>query len=230
MRYIDPSGHKPVCGVYGEECSEDELDAITGGGNGGGGGNNDDEDADDNNLNGLSDPNIDCTSIQWGEWGCYYSALSGEPSHYYEISNVVCPASWHCTQEEMIYYLSLFAYPGQNPLDGPALPDTDYSVSPPFGWFPEGSDLYNLGLIQVVASNGGLTSTNITKQSHIFCCGTVDRTLRQDMSGTWIVITVGSGSNSSVLTGAVNDALGPGLFEVTDAQMRIFIMDQKFPP
>jgi GH24 family phage-related lysozyme (muramidase) len=32
LRYIDPSGHKPACGEYGEECGEDELNALIGGG------------------------------------------------------------------------------------------------------------------------------------------------------------------------------------------------------
>ena len=36
LRYIDPTGHKPACGEYGEECSEDELVAITGGAPGSG--------------------------------------------------------------------------------------------------------------------------------------------------------------------------------------------------
>jgi hypothetical protein len=132
----------------------------------------------------------------------------------------------------MIYYLSLFAYPGQDPLDGPAIPSKLYSVSPPFGWFPEGPQPYNpyrLGLIQVVASNGGLTSINITQPSHIFCCGKVERTLTQDTSGNWIVTTVGSGSNSNAFIADVNQGLGPQLFQNEDTLRLIYIMDQKFP-
>jgi lysozyme len=30
VNFTDPRGHKAVCGEYGEECGEDELDALTG--------------------------------------------------------------------------------------------------------------------------------------------------------------------------------------------------------
>ena len=43
LRYIDPTGHKAVCGEYGETCSEDELDALTGGGGSNEGNNNNHE-------------------------------------------------------------------------------------------------------------------------------------------------------------------------------------------
>jgi hypothetical protein len=129
----------------------------------------------------------------------------------------------------MIYYLSLFAYPGQNPLNGPALPTELYSVSPPFGWFPGIPAISDLGLIQVVSSNGGLTSTNITQPSHILCCGKVERTLRQDASGAWSVTTVGTGTNSNSFIGGINQGLGPQLFQGLDTSMLIYIMEQKFP-
>jgi len=49
LRYTDPTGHKPACGLYGEECSDEELDALTGGipTGGWGGVGNDDDDNDD---------------------------------------------------------------------------------------------------------------------------------------------------------------------------------------
>ena len=55
LRYIDPSGHKAVCGEYGEECSDEELDALTGGGTGGGSHDDDEDENEDITLNGVPD-------------------------------------------------------------------------------------------------------------------------------------------------------------------------------
>ena len=239
LRYTDPTGHLldpgesgggSSCNIFNSNCTP----TGSGGGGGGGGCNTLAScGGGDSGGGGLSDTDSDpCAATQWGEWGCVYSSLLEESSHYYEVSNVVCPASWHCTQKEMIYYLSLFAYPGQDPLDGPAVPGVNYSVSPPFGWFPDAwplSNIRNMGSIQVVPSNGGLTSTNVTQPSHIFCCGKVERSLRQDASGAWTVTSVGTGSNSNAFTGALNNTVGPGLFEEMDTLMLIYIMEQKFP-
>ena len=158
-----------------------------------------------------------------GQWLCDPDSLTEDSAHYYTVSNVVCPASWNCNQQEMIYYLSLFAYPGQDPLNGPAVPGVDYSVSPPFGWFPQGSGLSNMGLIQVSVppEYGGLVSINTTMESHIFCCGTVRRTLTQDATGAWSVTTVGAGVNSNSFIGGINQGLGPQLFQGLDASMLI---------
>jgi RHS repeat-associated protein len=164
-----------------------------------------------------------------GQWLCDLNVLTEDSSHYYELTNIVCPASWKCTEKEMIYYLSLFAYPGQNPFNGPALPNTNYSVRPPFGSFSWVPPIYNLGLIQVSTRDGGLTSINTTMKSHIFCCGTVERTLTQDPGGAWIVTTVGSGSNSSSFTVGLNNSAGPVLFDSMDSHMLSYILDKKFP-
>ena len=229
LRYTDPTGHMMTDegggGVGG--CGGPNQPSC--GGGGGGGGNDDDDD--DPNPSGYTPPTSGgggCVPYP-GQWLCDLDALQEDSSHYYELTNVVCPASWDCTEAEMIYYLSLFAYPGQDPLNGPAQPLTNYSVSPPFGWFPDGSDLSNLGLIQVSTENGGLVSINTTMESHIFCCGTVRRSLTQDASGAWSVTTVGAGTNSNSLIAGVNNGLGPGLFQNADTLMLIYIMEQKFP-
>ena len=217
IRYTDPTGHWEVESPDGDPCtyvaclpSEPDLPS---------------RDKEVSKKNG--DNKGGCVPPP-GQWICDFDGIT-DSSHYYELSNIVCLASWHCTQEEMIYYLSLFAYPGQDPSNGPAIPTELYSVSPPFGWFPEDSYPYSLGLIQVSTRDGGLISINTTMKSHIFCCGTVERSLSQDASGAWIVTTVGSGSNSNFLTGTANVVLGPGLFEYADTQMLNYIMEQKFP-
>ena len=81
LRYTDPTGHKAVCGEYGQECSEEELDAITGGGNGGGGGHDDDKEEDDDGIElTLTRDGLIEVQNQAGELAAYYQ----EASTYWE--------------------------------------------------------------------------------------------------------------------------------------------------
>ena len=68
LRYVDPTGHKPACGAYGEECSEDELVALTGGGNTG---NSSDNNYCDTHPGACGDSNDhQCTNILGQTGGC----------------------------------------------------------------------------------------------------------------------------------------------------------------
>jgi len=134
------------------------------------------------------------------------------PGHDYETDNIVCPAVYSCSTQEMIYYLSLYAYPGQL---GPVEDGQSYTVSP-FNLFPDGSYIYSGGSIIVDVTNGGLTSTNISQSTHIFHDGKVVRELSQDADGNWLVTTTGTGTNDTpVIASAIdffNQEVGPGAF------------------
>jgi len=215
LRYIDPTGHWEVdgcaqncentftsgCGGAGQQsCGGVSGNSSNDGGNDGGGGGG-----------GCVPPP--------GQWLCDLDALADPSSHYYTLTNMVCAAELHCTEDEMRFYLSLYAYPGQVGFVEDSHP---YWVSP-FNLFPEWPWFYSGGAIIVDVSNGGLTSTNISQRSHIFHDGTVVRELSQDMDGNWFVTTTGSGANDTPVIGlfidVFNDVVGPPAFENLDTQM-----------
>jgi RHS repeat-associated protein len=206
LRYIDPTGHRPDDGYVGNHnstnCTKYPQYCNNNNNNDAPDHNKDDADQNDDDGAGGCVPSL-------GQWLCDLDSLPQESSRLYTLTNVVWPASRHCTQQEMIYYFSLFAYPGQ-----------DYSIKPPFGSFPKGSDLYNLGLIHVSSRNGSLISFNTTMKSHIFCCGTVQRTLTQNASSAWSVTFVEAGSNANSFMAGVNQRLGPQLFQDLDFSYR----------
>ncbi len=203
LRYTDPTGHwaDEGCGTGGPgggtgcnlpnpvppPCSSSMCNP-----NGGGGGGDDDP-APGPNPNGGG-----C-----GQQGVYSSSCPGW--HNYTTTNVVCLAEWHCTQERMIYYLSLFAYPGQDPSDGPFVPGSKHSVS----WPGTNISMGPLGAIQVDIINGGWTIVNQTLPTHILYDGKVERTMSQLPDGSWIVTTHGYGNN--VTRNVVFDAQRPDL-------------------
>jgi RHS repeat-associated protein len=217
LRYTDPTGHRACDNV------DEAGTCITepGGGGSGFGGlhpKKPNKDKDNPSSGGGCVPSP-------GQWLCDLDSLTEDSSHNYTITNVVCPAAWNCTQEQMLYYLSLFAYPGQDPLDGPFEPGHPYSVDWPLTNISMGS----LGAIQVSVTNGGWTTINKTLPSHILYNGEVDRTLSQDMNGNWIVTTHGFGTNTNPLLGVANQVAGAQIFEAEDINMTAYIYDQKFP-
>ncbi len=200
LRYTDPTGHM-MCAFCGGEgggytppsntnyCTTHPA-ACGGGSGGGGGGNNGGSGGGGGGLlmpnpspGGGGDPPA-C-----GQQGVYSPDCPGW--HEYTTTNPVCPAYLHCTLEEMQYYLLLFAYPGQKPLDGPVISGNSYSVS----WPGTNISMGSLGAIVVDVSNNGWTTTNTTKPTHILYDGRVNRTISQLPDGSWIVTTHGYGNN-----------------------------------
>jgi hypothetical protein len=198
LNYIDPTGHKPACGVYGEECAEDELDALISGGGSGGGGSGGGGGGGQPSLNPALGGNCGA--------GNYSPHCPGW--HFYTTTNLVCPAYLHCTREEMKYYLLLFAYPGQDPLRGPVHSGGYYNVSDPWhNILPR-----NIGPIVTYVSSDGLTISNVTRPGHILHDGRIDRTAFLGPDGAWYVTTYGYGNNEQR---EVFDAQRPDLPPIT---------------
>jgi RHS repeat-associated protein len=148
-------------------------------------------------------------------------------SHHYVISTVVCPFYLFCTRTDMVDYMSRFAFPGQN-WNKPVHDLQDDSVAP-FGWFKNHPDIYGDGAIQVRVYNGGLTTKNITKPTHIFDEGNVTRNGSEDWNGSWRVNTDGSGQNSSAFIALVNQFAGRQIFVEVDEAMKAYILSKKVP-
>jgi hypothetical protein len=132
----------------------------------------------------------------------------------------------------MAYYLSLYAYPGQDSWH-PVQDLETYTVDP-FTWFPDGSYINSGGKILVDISNGGLTTTNISLPTHLFHEGEVVRSLSVDMDGNWSVTTHGTGTNDTPITGTFidifNDEIGPIAFKILDLQIKNTIRDHLLSP
>ncbi|MCI0550214.1 MAG: hypothetical protein L0287_04610, partial [Anaerolineae bacterium] len=152
--------------------------------------------------------------------------------HCYESSNVVCPAEFECTPEEMQSYATMFQYPGQNPLY-PVQNGGIYFVFPA----PQLARLFGnpallwSGAITVEIRNGGLTLINRSMPTHIFHDGLVERSYTQREDGAWVVTTTGYGTNVWPGVGtaidAANDAVGAPTFTAVDAQMLTFIVNDQ---
>jgi hypothetical protein len=134
-----------------------------------------------------------------------------EASHEYTKSNIICPAAFACSQEQLVDALSRFAFPGQDPSQ-PIINGNDYYVTP-FDEFENYPNIQVKGHIQVIVRNGGLTSINSTLPGHIFYNGVVERTLTQESDGAWRVTTHGYGKNTNVETALVNQIAGPQIFQ-----------------
>jgi RHS repeat-associated protein len=164
------------------------------------------------------------TSAACGQEGVYSPECPGW--HEYQVSNVVCPAIFNCTEEEMIEYMSRFAYPNQDPSQ-PAQPYRIYTVGIPI----VGLDLDQIGSIRFTTSNGGLTTRNTTLSTHILYDGVVIRTADQNERGDWVITTQGYGNNVVPGMDVANDVGGPILFNTVDTQMFLYIaIDQLFEP
>jgi len=140
--------------------------------------------------------------------------------HFYTTTHMVCPAEFECTAGEMKDYLSRYAYPGQDHsfpvVDNGiypimiVIPNTDYGFR--LGDFP--------GNIRVSVSDGGLMSMNQTLPGHVFHDGIAIRKVYQANNGSWYVTTYSYGNNHQFHTSGVNNAAGPGVFDILDQEMR----------
>ena len=127
--------------------------------------------------------------------------------HYYKVGpTVFCNAT--CTIDfarDLLLHYSTPGSPGRLSVDG------DVATVYAFG-LPGGE-------ITVTVTNDGLTVVNTTNWDHVFCCGTVTRTMSQGIDGKYSVTTVGEGLNFTPTFRDLNQALGPGLFKSLDQQM-----------
>jgi len=163
--------------------------------------------------------------------------------HCYETDNIVCPAEFNCTAEEMQEYATMFQYPGQLPWN--PVQNNASSIVAPFNMYylvvsiPSLGPLLSalnpvvrpLGAIHTTISEDGLTLTNVSEPTHIFHVGDVERSYYQDGDGAWHVRSVGTGTNDTPFFGALidnfNDAVGPSAFNFTDNLMAAYIsLDQ----
>jgi len=155
--------------------------------------------------------------------------------HYYELTNVVCPAAYNCTEEEMQEYATRFQYPGQSylfPVEDGDLRFVFPSHQLAFRF--RNPALLLTGAIRVRIGEDGLTLVNQTLPTHIFHDGRVEREYYQRENGTWVVTTTGTGTNVLPVVGPTvdqaNNVVGASVFEQVDAQMLQYItLDQEVP-
>jgi len=132
------------------------------------------------------------------------------PGHEYSAFTLVCPAVFNCTEAEMQEYMTQFQYPGQWPwspvsdgLDAIVTPARFWNIPNPFFYYGGNQ---GLGGITVDISDDRSTITNLSKSSHIFHNGLVDRTLIQSEEG-WYISTHGTGTNIRTSNPAFNHAI-----------------------
>ena len=139
--------------------------------------------------------------------------------HEYKTDNVVCPAYFACTKDEMIDFLSRFAYPGQDS-SKPVVDQQIHSVFPfdkiypPFG--------------EIRSRISGLESKNIGMPTHIFYAGEVHRKAYPTPDGAWHVSTRGFGNNIYLFMDTVNQESGATIFNIVDLQMQSYIFKRKW--
>ena len=110
--------------------------------------------------------------------------------HDYTVGpTLVCTSKIECTPQEMVDWLSRYAYPGQDP-SKPVVNDGTYDVYDPR------TDLY-AGKIRTVVSPDGLTVINRTLKGHIFFDGQIARHAVQAPNGSWFMTTHGIGNNEN---------------------------------
>jgi hypothetical protein len=221
LRYTDPTGHR-VCEDDGGTClSENQVTQIW---------NKPQHNNHQHHDTDVAHPVIDPISNDSGLLSsasdnlCVQGNYSPRcPSwHFYTSTHLVCPKQLHCSEEEIIDYLSRFAYPGQYPFN----PVQNTDIHPVgLGPFSLGSlnlgpySMGALGQIQTFVSNGGLTIKNVTQPGHIFYDGIIIRTAYQDEKGAWYVSTYGYGNNVNLGMDTVNQVFGPGIFNAVDQSM-----------
>jgi RHS repeat-associated protein/uncharacterized repeat protein (TIGR01451 family) len=221
LRYTDPTGHR-ACDDF--DSAGGCITAPGGGGSGFGG--------------------LHPKKPQGGGGGgCNTSTFTnaaGQPCHEYTLPpTVVCPASLHCSEEEMDDYSLRFQYPGQLPWN-PVQDRGSYTVFP-FNMAPllaivpglaplsvaMNEVLSPYGAIRVRFSPDGSTITNRTELTHIFYEGQVDNTLSQNQNGDWIMTTHGTGTNSNIFIANFNQQIGSATFNVTNNLMLTYITVDK---
>jgi hypothetical protein len=146
-------------------------------------------------------------------------ADAGSGPHDYTTHNMVCPSAYECTHGEMLDYLLRFAYPGQDPATYVVDRQTYYVYEPRTN-FPMGL----FGAITVDVDAAGLTVTNVTELTHVFCCGKAERSVSLGEDGAWYATTHSFGNNIYPHMDAVNQAEGPTIFDHVDRSMLEFIV------
>ena len=134
--------------------------------------------------------------------------------HDYPIENEICPASWHCTEQQVGKILSEVrgSIPG-NTSDAPIVSGREYTVYV-FG-VPGGE-------IKSYVGQGGLTVANITEKLHPLYNGWIQR-VAIERNGAWYVRTHGSGTNfyGGMPSALANEkVLGPLMFNELDKNVR----------
>ena len=152
--------------------------------------------------------------------------ISPDEPHWHEYwsMNLVCSEWLACSREEVVDALSRFTFPGQNPLK-PVQPDQQSFVAP-FSWFPgielNGMPVEYLGAIISFSFDGGLHVRNVSRPTHIFHKGQVDRQAKQ-VGRAWYVVTHGTGNNIYFAMDVVNQETGAGIFTSVDRMMRKYL-------
>ena len=116
---------------------------------------------------------------------------------------------YQCSEDEIIDYMSRFAYPNQDPSQ-PTEERYTYTVGIPI----LNIDMAEFGAIYFQTSNGGLTTSNTTLSTHILYDGRVDRIATQNANGDWVVTTYGYGNNVIPGMNIANTIGGEMLFQI----------------
>ncbi len=210
LRYTDPTGHKPCGDGEDTDCDGHKQDPNQ---------NPHPHNPPDPQKNQNNNKNNGC-----GQQGNYSPKCPGW--HFYTSTYLVCPAELHCTIEEMIDYLSRFAFPGQYPSNPVRNTDINPVGLGPLSLGPIELGPYSmgpLGEIQTFISNGGLTVKNVTQPGHIFYDGIIIRTVYKDENGDWYVSTYGYGNNVNPGMDTANQVFGPGIFHAANQRMESVI-------
>ena len=152
----------------------------------------------------------DNESITWWTDIGSYSPIKFGWHNYATGPNLICPAIYHCTETEMMYFLSRFAYPGQNPFE-PVTSGGTYTVRFPGTSIPGGQ-------IRSFVSDDGLHAVNKTLLNHFLYDGVAVRTVFKGVDDNWYVSTHSYGNNYYGTAGA-NNSMGPNIFNAADQQM-----------
>jgi RHS repeat-associated protein len=221
LRYTDPTGHMLSENEYGGGCSTSGFCGTSN--NTPSSPGNDDDDNDDDNEEDEDNSSGSQSELQSTGSTCgagYYSPHC--PGwHFYRTTNLVCPAIYSCTADEIANALARYSVPSPF-LFGTPVSDGDINSVFPFGMAPTVSGIYNMGLINTEVS--GLSVTNVGAETHIFYDGTVTRRAYQDKEGAWYVQTTGIGNNVNKGMDQLNQAFGASIFNTVDRAMFNYVV------
>lgn len=148
--------------------------------------------------------------------GDIYTDFDIVSAHDYTTKIQVCSSSSAVTNRQMGAALRRFAYPGQHP-------------NRPTGGIQQNlvwTGILPGGFVVTEVTKGGLSVVNTTQPVHIFHSGQVSRTASVS-DGAWYVTSRGTGTNAPGL-GALNQAVGPSLFQSMDRQLAAYLAE-KYP-
>ena len=126
-----------------------------------------------------------------------FGYILNELSHNYDFSVQICKyTDQACNSNGVFNALKYNAYPGQNP-----------SQAVTNGGYYNVFGVEGAGAIQVFVNPDTLTITNVTLNTHIFCCGSVIQQVISTAVGVDLTIS-GSGTNFNYVTLGLNYAAG----------------------